>query len=158
MHDATDRKTPEGRDDSQQLRAPDARARGERRIVFEWELSDDGEGHRRLAVLTVSFRKTGINYINYERHPTEYIAGLRNEQEDTVGSLPTRSYSPRDSLGVCREATNRFSKKGLAAFAETAARELKRRYAASDAAVLAYFNTDDGPDPSDENTPREGAK
>jgi hypothetical protein len=132
-------------EDAATLRAPDARGRGSRMIVFEWEIANDGEGHRRLAVLKVTFRKAGINVFNYERHPTEYIAGLYNEDEDTTDSLPVRTSSPLDSLGLCRQSTSRFSQKGLAQFAQTAARELKARYAASDSTVLRYFAADPSP-------------
>lgn len=132
-------------EDAATLRAPDARGRGNRRIVFEWEIANDGEGHRRLAVLTVTFRKAGVGLFSYKPHPTEYIAGLCNEDENTTDTLPVRTSSPLDSLGLCRESTTRFSNKALAKFAETAARGLKARYAAGDTAVLRYFTPDTSP-------------
>lgn len=158
MQTVTQPANPKALKDSRELRAPDTRGQGERRIVFEWGLSNDGKGHRRLAVLMVSFRKAGISYTNYEQHPTEYIASLRNEDEDTSGSFPMRSYVGLSGLGVCREATSRFSRKGLARFAEIAARELKARYAAGDEAVLAYFATDSASVRSRETTPAEDTK
>jgi hypothetical protein len=139
LPDVTDNHDETAARDAPALRAPDRRGRASRQIAFEWEIANDGKGHRRLAVLTIGFRKAGINYTNYERHTTEFIAGIRNEDEDTTGTLPTRSYEGLSTLGVCRQETSRFSQKQLAAFAEHAARTLKERFAAGDPAVTAYF-------------------
>jgi hypothetical protein len=128
-----------GTDDAPALRAPDRRGRGNRTILYEWEIENDGKGHRRLAVLTIAFRKAGINYVNYERHPTEFTASLRNEEEDTAGSLPMRTFTGLTSIGICRQTISRFSRKQLTEFAEHAAGQLKERFAAGDPAVTAYF-------------------
>jgi len=118
-----------------------------RSTEFEWEITNDGKGHRRLAVLRVGFQKAGINYSNYQRHPTQFTASLRNEDEDKTGSLPTRSYWGLSGIGICQQEATRFSRKALATFAEVALKTLKERYAAGDTAILAHFHADEPTSP-----------
>lgn len=116
------------------LADPEHTVRRDRHIQYEWEISRDDEGKRRLAVLSILHHKGGA------RRPGYFAASLRNEDEETRPTLgPVRSFLVLSGLSVCREEVPRFSQKQMDRFAQTALARLGGLYRQHDERVAPYF-------------------
>jgi hypothetical protein len=114
---------------------------GERSVIYEWEITNDDKGHRRLAVLIVQYRKKGVNYATYERHPNSFVSWLRTEEEDTTELCPMRTYEGLSGIQITTEEVTRFSQKRLRAFADAALQRVRHLYTEQGGVLAPYFPT-----------------
>jgi Domain of unknown function (DUF3846) len=126
-----------------QLGKPDAIVRRDRSITCDWLLGESPDGRRRLATLTITHCRAGVNMLSGERHPNEFTATLANETEEpaSCGGV-MRGFRLFSGIRIERETIGRFSAKGMEAFAERALARLGELCAAGDERVLRYFASD----------------
>jgi hypothetical protein len=110
---------------------PDREVRRHRGINYEWEISDDGEAGRRIAVLSITHVTAGRNLFH---------ACLRNQWEQKrPGGFATRGFALFSGEVIASEEVSRFSQKRQDTFAQAALETLRERYEQQHPDVVSYF-------------------
>jgi hypothetical protein len=118
---------------------PEREVRRERAISYEWEISDDGEVGRRLAVLSITHKTAGMS-LSGRSQPNQFVATLRNQSEQKrPGGIVTRGFSLFSGQRIATEEVTRFSQKRQDTFAKAALETLRERYEQQHEDVLSYF-------------------
>jgi hypothetical protein len=121
---------------------PEREVRRERGINYEWEISNDGEAGRRLAVLSITHRAAGMS-LSGRSQPNHFAATLRNQSEQKrPGGIVTRGFSLScGQVVIAAEEVTRFSQKRQDTFAKAALETLRERYEQQHEDVLSYFRS-----------------
>jgi hypothetical protein len=120
------------------LPEPDRKTHDEKEIIFDWELSSQGQT-RQLTVMTVSYRPAGLDIEIGQEMPKRYDAVLTSQTELPPMNGAIVREIPFSGLLVHRGETDRFSKKEMGAFADEALARLSELYAAADPLLTSYF-------------------
>lgn len=113
--------TPNHSHADEALRDPDREERGDREVTYVWDLGPDPDGGTRQTVLAVSHHR--------QSRGGAFSATILNRTQDgsvtSMGDITTW-------LRIAAQATARYSKSGLDAFAASALRQLQDKYQGED--------------------------
>jgi hypothetical protein len=121
---------PDGPSHSLTLRDPDRKERGDRQVIYVWELGPDPDGGTRQTVLAISHHR--------QARGGAFSATIFNRTQD---GLVMRMGDITTWLRLAAQPVARYSKRRLDAFADDALRQLKDEYDGEDdqSRLLCYF-------------------
>jgi hypothetical protein len=128
-----------------ELRNPDRTEIHGRTVSMEWDLFEDADAKRTMAVLSIMHDTPGVGVLSGRQHGNEFTATLGNqtEQRRTPG-IVSRGFSVGAGVRLTSEAISRYSEKRREAFAAQALELLRDGYSRSHPQLTRYFKVESG--------------
>jgi hypothetical protein len=127
------------------LRDPDRRTIRSRTVSYEWDLFEDDEQKRTMAVLSIMHDTAGAHVLSGRQHGNEFAAILSNETVQPRSSgIVARGFLVRQGIRLGTQPVSRYSEKRRDTFAAAMLELLHRAYAESNPQVTRYFRLQNG--------------